>query len=148
MIEDSIISKTIINGEGKSMKVFISHSSEDKELVMLFVNLLTQGFHIDNNEIFCTSMDNSLRIGEDFIKSIKEELHDSEIVIFIITPNYIASKFCIMEMGAAWAFKNNIVPIIVPPLDFSVLNDTPMKSIQALILNDGEELLIDYIHTN
>ncbi len=122
------------------MKVFISHSSEDKELVMLFVNLLTQGFHIDNNEIFCTSMDNSLRIGEDFIKSIKEELHDSEIVIFIITPNYIASKFCIMEMGAAWAFKNNIVPIIVPPLDFSVLNDTPMKSIQALILNDGEEL--------
>lgn len=65
-----------------------------------------------------------MRIGEDFIKSIKEELHDSEIVIFIITPNYIASKFCIMEMGVVWAFKNNIVPIIVPPLDFSVLNDT------------------------
>ena len=45
------------------MKIFISHSSEDKELVLLFVNLLTQGFHIDNNEIFCTSMDNSLRVG-------------------------------------------------------------------------------------
>ena len=122
------------------MKIFISHSSEDKELVLLFVNLLTQGFHIDNNEIFCTSMDNSLRVGEDFIKSIKEELRDSEIVIFLITPNYIASKFCIMEMGAAWAYKNNIVPIIVPPLDFNVLNDTPMKTIQALILNNGEEL--------
>lgn len=45
-----------------------------------------------------------------------------------------------MEMGAAWAYKNNIVPIIVPPLDYNVLNDTPMKNIQALILNDGEEL--------
>lgn len=122
------------------MKIFISHSSEDKELVLLFVNLLTKGFHIDNNEIFCTSMDNSLRVGEDFIKSIKEELHDSEIVIFLITPNYITSKFCIMEMGAAWAYKNNIVPIIVPPLDFNALNDTPMKTIQALILNNSEEL--------
>lgn len=122
------------------MKIFISHSSEDKELVLMFVDLLTQGFHIDKNEIFCTSMDNSLRVGEDFIISIKENLHDSEIVLFLITPNYIASKFCIMEMGAAWAFKNNIVPIIVPPLDYNVLNDTPMKTIQALILNDGVEL--------
>ncbi len=122
------------------MKIFISHSSEDKELVLMFVDLLTQGFHIDKNEIFCTSMDNSLRVGEDFIISIKENLHDSEIVLFLITPNYIASKFCIMEMGAAWALKNNIVPIIVPPLDYNVLNDTPMKTIQALILNDGVEL--------
>ena len=85
------------------MKIFISHSSEDKELVLLFVDLLSQGFHIDKNEIFCTSMDNSLRVREDFIKNIKEELHDSEIVIFLITPNYIASNFCVMEMGAAWA---------------------------------------------
>ncbi len=122
------------------MKIFISHSSEDKKLVLMFVELLTQGFRIDNNEIFCTSMDNSLRVGEDFIVSIKEKLLDSEIVIFLITPNYIASKFCIMEMGAAWAYKNNIVPIIVPPLDYNVLNDTPMKTIQALIINDAEEL--------
>lgn len=122
------------------MKIFISHSSEDKELVLMFVNLLTHGFHIDNNEIFCTSMDNSLKVGEDFIVSIKENLKESEIVLFLITPNYIASKFCIMEMGAAWAFKNNIVPIIVPPLDYNVLNDTPMKTIQGMILNDEQEI--------
>lgn len=122
------------------MKIFISHSSEDKELVLMFVNLLTQSFHIDNNEIFCTSMDNALKVGEDFIVSIKENLKESEIVLFLITPNYIASKFCIMEMGAAWAFKNNIVPIIVPPLDYNVLNDTPMKTIQGMILNDEQEI--------
>lgn len=122
------------------MKIFISHSSEDKELVLMFVNLLTQSFHIDNNEIFCTSMDNALKVGEDFIVSIKENLKESEIVLFLITPNYISSKFCIMEMGAAWAFKNNIVPIIVPPLDYNVLNDTPMKTIQGMILNDEQEI--------
>ncbi len=83
------------------MKIFISHSSKDKELVLMFVDLLVQGFHIDYDDIFCTSMDKALRVGEDFIKSIKENLLDSEIVLFLITQNYIDSKFCIMEMGAA-----------------------------------------------
>lgn len=122
------------------MKIFISHSSKDKELVLMFVDLLVQGFHIDYDEIFCTSMDNALRVGEDFIKSIKENLHDSEIVLFLITQNYINSKFCIMEMGAAWAFKDNIFPIIVPPLDYNILNDTPLKITQSIILSDAEDL--------
>ena len=122
------------------MKIFISHSSKDKELVLMFVDLLVQGFHIDYDEIFCTSMDNALRVGEDFIKSIKENLYDSEIVLFLITQNYIDSKFCIMEMGAAWAFKDNIFPIIVPPLDYNILNDTPLKIIQSIILSDAEDL--------
>lgn len=122
------------------MKIFISHSSKDKKLVLMFVDLLVQGFHIDYDEIFCTSMDNALRVGEDFIKSIKENLHDSEIVLFLITQNYIDSKFCIMEMGAAWAFKDNIFPIIVPPLDYSILNDTPLKIVQSIILSDAEDL--------
>lgn len=124
----------------KIMKIFISHSSIDKELVLMFVDLLVQGFHIDYDEIFCTSMDNALRVGEDFIKSIKEHLHDSEIVLFLITLNYIDSKFCIMEMGAAWAFKDNIFPIIVPPLDYNILNDTPLKITQSIILSDAEDL--------
>lgn len=76
------------------MKIFISHSSKDKELVLMFVDLLTQGFHIDYDEIFCTSMDNALRVGEDFINSIKENLHDSEIVLFLVTKNYIDIGDC------------------------------------------------------
>lgn len=106
----------------------------------MFVDLLTQGFHIDYNDIFCTSMDNALRVGEDFIKSIKDNLRDSEIVLFLITQNYIDSKFCIMEMGAAWAFKDNIFPIIVPPLDYNILNDTPLKITQSIILSETEDL--------
>ncbi len=122
------------------MKIFISHSSKDKELVLMFVDLLVHGFHIDYDEIFFTSMENALRVVEDFIKSIKENLHDSEIVLFLITQNYIDSKFCIMEMGAAWAFKDNIFPIIVPPLDYNILNDTPLKITQSIILSDAEDL--------
>ena len=37
--------------KGDNMKIFISHSSKDKELVLMFIDLLVQGFHIDNNEL-------------------------------------------------------------------------------------------------
>lgn len=43
-------------------------------------------------------------------------------------------------MGAARAFKDNIFPIIVPPLDHSILNDTPLKIVQSIILSDAEDL--------
>ncbi len=119
------------------MKFFISHSSKDKELVLSFIDLLTKGFCVNAEDIFCTLMDDALQAGEDFIKGIKDELHDSEIVLFLITENYIASKFCIMEMGAAWAYKDNIVPLIVPSLDFSILADTPLRTTHAYKLDDA-----------
>lgn len=122
------------------MKIFISHSSQDKKLALMFTDLLTKGFNINLNDIFCTSLNNSLVVGEDFIKRIKENLHDSQIVFFLITPNYVSSKFCIMEMGAAWAYKENIVPVIVPPLNYGILEDTPMKVIQAIMLDDVESI--------
>ena len=59
----------------------------------MFVDLLVQGFHIDYDDIFCTSMDKALRVGEDFIKSIKENLLDSEIVLFLITQNFVLWKW-------------------------------------------------------
>ena len=66
-------------------KVFISHSTMNKEIVKGFVDFLQMGMGIARNEIFCTSYPNMLPTGEGFIKKIKEELKDCEAVIFIIT---------------------------------------------------------------
>ena len=123
------------------MTIFISHSSKDKELVELFCELLTDKLRIDDDDIFCTSMKNSLKVGRDFIASIRENLQSRDLAIFIITENYKDSMFCLMEMGAAWAFKENIVPFIVPPLDFSFFNDTPLKTVQAIRLNDVDDIV-------
>lgn len=122
------------------MKVFLSHSSQDKELVMLFIDLLCDYMHMNEDDIFCTSRKNNLIVGENFINSIKESLQACKIIFFLITENYINSKFCLMEMGAAWAFKDNIVPIIVPPLNFEVLKDTPMNTIQGILLTDYQAI--------
>lgn len=126
------------------MTVFISHSSKDKELVKMFCELLTEKLRFDESDIFCTSLDNSLKVGENFITNIRDNLQSRDLAIFLITENYRNSMFCIMEMGAAWAFKNNIVPIIVPPLDFSFFDDTPLKTIQAMQLNNASDIIVKF----
>lgn len=122
-------------------KIFISHSSKDKGLVDFVLELLMGPFRIEYDDIFCTSRSNSLIVGEDFIKHIKDNLNEARIVFFLITPNYIESKFCLMEMGAAWAFKDNIVPLIIPPLYLDTLSDTPLKNIQSVMLTDLDSLI-------
>lgn len=128
------------------MKIFISHSSKDRKLVSMFCDLLTKYLHIKENEIFCTSMSNSVKAGEDFNIKIKENLCNSKIVVFLITPNYMKSAYSIMEMGAVWANKDNItpVPILTPPLDYSCLSNTPISSIESIMIDDYESLFTKF----
>ena len=122
------------------MKAFISHASKDKALVDKIYKYLVDDLRIEKKRIYCTSQ-NSIPAGDDFISNIKENLSNAGVVLFIITENYMKSIFCIMEMGASWAFKDNIIPIIVPPLDYKVLEVTPLRSIQSVMIDNVEGLL-------
>lgn len=118
-------------------KVFISHAAKDKELVDAFCEFFENGMGV--RDIFCSSKSGCLGIGEDFIRRIREEVCGCEYVIFLITPEYLKSSFCQIEMGAAWALGKQIIPIIVPPLTFSDLNK-PMDDKQAIKLTNKEGL--------
>lgn len=126
------------------MTLFISHSSKDKTLVKMFCELLTDKMRIDENDIYCTSLNNSLKVGQDFILSIRDNLKSQDAVIFLITENYKNSMFCLMEMGAAWAFKDLIIPIVIHPLDYEFLDETPLKTIQAMSLNNADDIMFKF----
>lgn len=55
--------------------------------------------------------------------------------MLLITENYVNSMFCLAEMGAAWALSQKMYPIIVPPLTKECLNKTPIRNMQAKLLN-------------
>ena len=129
------------------MKIFISHSSKDRKLALMLVDLLINGVKIDNKDIFCTSTHDSLKIGEDFTIQIKNNLKKAQVILLLITQNFFDSKFCIMEMGAAWCFKENIIPIIISPLDVDSLKDTPLKTTQILKL-DSVKKVFKQLYTN
>ncbi len=97
--------------------IFISHAIADKHLVDRFFDLLQTGCSLAQNNIDCTSVEGAgIKTGNEFIVWIKDHLKTSDLVILIVTPNYFASKFCMAEMGAAWATDRQVFPIILENL--------------------------------
>ncbi len=112
-------------------KIFISHSVRDSNEVREFINLLVLGMNIPKEEIFSVLLCDSLPTGEAFSEKIKQEMLAAEKIICFITPNYLESKFCLAELGAAWIQNKKLVPILFSPLDYGSLNNTPLIGMQA-----------------
>lgn len=100
---------------------FISHSSQDKEAVALFVNeILKLGLEFKRNEIFATSIEgHKIASGDDFIEAIREGIKKCKVVFLFLSENYKSSEICLNEMGAAWVLENcHVIPIIYGDLDY------------------------------
>ncbi|PFL57735.1 hypothetical protein COJ27_29495 [Bacillus cereus] len=123
---------------------FISHATADQKLVSEIVDFMESALKIDRAKIYCTSGTGTrkMRTGNNFIENIKENVKGTKVVIFIFTPNYFKSNFCLAELGAAWALSSEVYPIIIPPTPRKLLKSTPLsESTQALTLNTYEDLI-------
>ena len=109
-------------------KVFISYSSKNKELIDSFKDFLVLGMGVEKKNIFCTIDQENLASGEPFIEKIREELQECGAVISVITEEYLQSKFCLIEMGAAWAMGKKFFPMITVP--YEQLQDTPIYKLE------------------
>ncbi len=95
--------------------IFISHAAADKPLADAVFDLLQMGCNLSSDQIFCTSVDGAdIEVGEDFVAWIEGSLKGCDLALLIITPNYKASRFCIAEMGAAWALGKKVFPMVLP----------------------------------
>lgn len=101
-------------------KIFISHSSHDKEVVDLFKNLvLNAGLGVLDRDIAYTSApETGVPTGGNIPQYIKDNIADSDFVFFMISENYRKSKVCLNEMGAAWALDKNVKPLLLHNVSF------------------------------
>lgn len=85
-------------------KVFVSHSSLDKEIVSLFVDkILIAGCGLRQEDIMYTSCeDMGVDIGEDIPLAIKQGIQGCRLFLMMVSENYRRSEVCMNEMGAAW----------------------------------------------
>ncbi|MFQ6571468.1 toll/interleukin-1 receptor domain-containing protein [Bacillus sp. AF53] len=123
---------------------FISHATADHELVSEIVDFMEVALKVDREKIYCTSGEGTkkIRTGTNFISDIKDNVCGTKLVIFILTPNYFKSNFCLAELGAAWAFNSDVYPIVIPPTPRGLLKSTPLsETTQALTLNTYEDLI-------
>lgn len=107
----------------KAGKIFISHSTLDKDIVNQFISLiLSNALHINTKQdVFCTSFAGSKPLnGEDFRQRIKDELLNAKLVLQFISKNYKKSEVCLNEMGASWVLKGIVIPLIVEKDNYEV----------------------------
>src|SRR6185437_15845795 len=97
--------------------IFISHASVDTPIAEALVQLLEGGVGLRTSQVFCSSLEGQkVMPGKDFKAYIKSELRGAQIVIGLISKHFYNSAFCMCELGAAWAYANEFVPLLVPPI--------------------------------
>ena len=101
-------------------KVFISHSSNDKDIVRLFKDtILKNGIGLSDDDIFFTSSpETGVPIGKNIPECIKENMVDCEYAFLMISENYKKSEVCLNEMGAAMVLGKRLFPILLYDYDF------------------------------
>ena len=102
-------------------RIFISHSSKDKQIVSGFIDhILCLGIGISRNDIFCTSIEDiAIRNGEDIRSHIQENIRCADFSFLLISDNYKTSEICLNEMGAVWAYDSNVRLYLLPDTNFN-----------------------------
>ncbi len=115
----NVISNAKENAMLKSPKIFISHSSQDKEYVTCLVDFL-EDIGLAPEQIFCSSVPGyGIPLDEDIYDYLKYQFQEHELhVIFILSNNYYQSVACMNEMGAAWVLQNKYTVILLSRFDF------------------------------
>jgi len=116
----------------KNMKIFISHASQD----LTFARCLATDIMEKGYDVFLD--DWSIDLGENIINKINEGLEESQILIPIISKNFLKSVFCLDEwtsfyMRFAKIKKQSIVPLIIDDSDIPSI----MSAIKYCRAKDG-----------
>lgn len=124
------------------MKIFISHSSRDIDIY----NELAEALKEKGYTIFNV---NEVNVGESVIERIKFALNDSDVLIAIITENFLNSSWAQAELSSAILSTNSIrvLPVVVGDIfvpnfliQFQYIKVDSAKEITKVVLNNIGQL--------
>lgn len=121
-------------------EIFVSHSSRDVELVGRIVDLLETGAGVSQGTIFASSLAGMGVPYGDFNAYIRERIKESQLALFVLSPNFERSAFCTAEMGAAWALGLNVMMFVTPGLTHADVHGVFGGSYQVERLDDVASL--------
>jgi WD40 repeat protein len=110
--------------------IFISHSSKDPKIAgEMMAELARLGFERVFLDFDKTS---GIGAGSNWEKKLYEELSRCHAVILMLTPDWLASKWCFVELAQARALGKVILPVLCAPLGEQVV----LPEVQAVDLVD------------
>jgi internalin A len=123
--------KRDIDGQERAVKLFYSYSHKDESLcgeLRTHLKLLQRQGLID------TWHDRKIEAGDDWKKSIDDQLAQADIILLLVSADFIASDYC-YEKEMKWALERHangeatVVPIIVRDVNWMI---APFTGLQAL----------------
>lgn len=94
-------------------KIFISHRHKDEPVAEALVSLLEVAFDIRQEDIRCTSVQPyTLPIGSRTSERLRQELAHAEVVLGLISPDTMESRYVLVELGAAWGQDKPTFPLL------------------------------------
>ncbi len=126
-------------------KIFVSHASQNAWLIDGLIALMRSAS--PEAEVFCSS-EASILPGANYKKTIFSSLHDADVFVAVLSDEYWKSKYCVIELGAAYeryCFEKprgvSIQPVVLPPMDKGLaLANTPLVELQLTNLLDPAAL--------
>lgn len=101
-------------GLATAMKIFISHSSVDREAAEALVDLLRSALGLPAKEIRCTSVEGyKLSAGTDSNEQLRTEVFGCEAFVALLSPSSMKSVYVMFELGARWGTKRHLAPIMI-----------------------------------
>lgn len=116
------------------LNVFIAYSRKDENLRnRLDVHLSS----LKRKEVINTWFDGKILPGEQWEDKIVESLNNADIILLLISPDFIASDYCYnIEMKRAVERHENGTTIVIPIiLNYCDWEETPFSKLQALPKN-------------
>src|SRR5262245_8727871 len=116
-------------------RIFLSHSSgNNAEAVALRDWLVSQGW----DDLFLDlDPERGLKAGERWQAALKQAAERCELVIFLVSPEWAASKWCLAEFLLAKNLNKRVFGVIVEPTPFDDLPTELTAEWQLVDLTDG-----------
>ncbi|MDM0054010.1 toll/interleukin-1 receptor domain-containing protein [Variovorax sp. J22R115] len=114
------------------MRVFVSHSSKDIDLVTQLVDLMRSALLLSADDIRCTSLEGyKLPGGADTDAILKAEVEAADLVAAVLSTASLASHYVTFELGARWGNGMPLIPLLAPTLPASALS-RPLSGLNTL----------------
>ncbi|MEL6331917.1 MAG: TIR domain-containing protein [Cyanobacteria bacterium J06626_26] len=124
-LQCEFICESIKNANGLMTDVFLSYSEKDR----ILMDRLRQALMREGLTTWINRTD--IQVGGDFEASINKGIEEASRMVYLISPDSLASKYCQQELDYARQLNKQIIPLLMRPVDLDQVSDD-LRAIQFI----------------